>query len=696
MVVTVRTALLSVVGTLGLLVVGFSGLNAYDAFRRYQANAGFIEANDASEVLLKLATNLAVERGLTNAPLHAAEALSADHAQDIARIRAASDETLPHALIQLRRITALAASQQTVDELEAAYRAYGAFRREVDQNLVKKQNERSSDVVDKFTPTMTGVIDRTDQVRTILEALVTSPDADVAQLVHVRSLVAEMAEQAGRERDIFAGNIAQRAPFTDDDMRKVSEHRGQIDLVWSALQAFRLRPDLPVAVTAAISQVGDAYMQRLTATRQAVLAAASLGTYPLTGREWVDQSAIAIGAISRLTDVISATTHEAAGGSASAALRNLVVYLGLMAFGMAVSIFSFGIVTRHVVRPLAGVTAAMRRLAEGDRTVAIPGQGRRDEVGQMAKAVDVFKQNLIETDRLRTDQEDAEHRAEAEKRAAMNRMADEFESNVKGIVQSVSSASAELRTTAQSMSAAAEQTERQSTVVAAAAGHASGNVETVAAAAQELSTSVAEVGRQVGESTEIARLAVEDANRTNAQVQMLADAVGRIGDVVKLINDIAGQTNLLALNATIEAARAGEAGKGFAVVASEVKTLASQTAKATDDIASQIKAIQNATGESVEAIRSVGRTIGRTSEIATAIASAIEEQTAATTEIARNVERASSGTTEVSTHIAGVTRTATDTRAAAGQVLSAADALSRQSETLHAQVDAFIAKIRAA
>jgi methyl-accepting chemotaxis protein len=696
MVVTLRTALLAIVGTLGLLVVGFSGLNAYDAFSRYRANARFIEANDASEVLLKFATNLAIERGASNAPLHAADALPADQMREIARIRAASDETLPRALAQLRRIPALAASLQTVDELEDAYRVFDKFRREVDQNLARKQNERSTDVVEKLAPMLTGVIDRTEKVRTILEALVTSPEADLAQLVHVRTLVAEMAEQAGRERDIFAGNISQRAPFTDDDMRKVSEHRGQIELVWTALQAFRLRPDLPDAVTAAIGQVGEAYIQKLTATRQAVLAAAGLGTYPLSGREWIDQSGVAIGTISRLTDVISAKAHDAAGESASAALRNLVLYLGLMAFGIAVSIFSFGIVTRYVVRPLAGVTSAMRRLAEGDTAVAIPGQDRRDELGQMAKAVDVFKRNMIEADRLRADREDAERRAEAEKRATMNRMADEFEAGVKGIVQSVSAASAELRTTAQSMSTAAEQTEHRSTVVATAAEHASGNVEAVAAAAQELSASVAEVGRQVGESTGIARLAVEDANRTNTQVQTLAEAVGKIGDVVKLINDIAGQTNLLALNATIEAARAGEAGKGFAVVASEVKTLASQTAKATDEIGGLIKAIQHATGESVEAIRSVGRTIGRTSEIATAIASAIEEQTAAATEIARNVEHASTGTTEVSTHIAGVTKTATDTRAAAGQVLSAADALSRQSDTLHAQVDAFIAKVRAA
>jgi len=275
------------------------------------------------------------------------------------------------------------------------------------------------------------------------------------------------------------------------------------------------------------------------------------------------------------------------------------------------------------------------------------------------------------------------------------KIANNFEVTLQGVVTAVASASAQLRGTAESVSHSASDTSRQAAVVASASEQASINVQTVAAAAEELAASVAEIGRQVAQSTTIAAGAVEEANRTNQSVQGLADAVGKIGDVVKLINDIAGQTNLLALNATIEAARAGEAGKGFAVVASEVKSLATQTAKATDDIATQIGAIQAATRQSVEAIRGISGTIGQISGIATAIASAVEEQGAATQEIARNVQQASAATADVSTNISGVTKAAQDTGSATRQVLSAADALARQADSMRTDVGAFFASVRA-
>ncbi len=380
-------------------------------------------------------------------------------------------------------------------------------------------------------------------------------------------------------------------------------------------------------------------------------------------------------------------------GSVGAAMdMTVVLSLGALILGIALA----WLIGRGIARPVVAMTAAMQKLAGGDTKVEVPAQGRRDEIGQMAGAVEVFKHNMIEADRLRAEQEQSKARAEAEKKATMNKMADEFEASVKAVVQMVSSASTELQSTAQSMSATAEETQRQSTAVAAASEQASTNVQTVASAAEELASSIGEIGRQVAESARIAAKAVSDAEHTNSQVQALAEAAQKIGDVVKLINDIAGQTNLLALNATIEAARAGEAGKGFAVVASEVKSLATQTAKATEDIANQIKAIQSATGDSVQAIQGISGTIGRINEIATTIAAAVEEQGAATKEIARNVQQASAGTHEVSSNIANVTQAATETGAAAGQVLGSASDLARQSETLRTQVDGFIAKVRAA
>ncbi len=368
--------------------------------------------------------------------------------------------------------------------------------------------------------------------------------------------------------------------------------------------------------------------------------------------------------------------------------------------GLSVGAFVFGLVIAWllgggIAGPVVNMTSAMEKLAGGDKSVEIPAQGRTDEIGQMASAVQVFKEKMIEADRLRAEQEEMKRRAEIEKKAAMNTMADDFESSVKGIVQMVASASTELQSTAQSMSATAEETSRQAGAVAAASEQASTNVQTVASAAEELSSSIREISRQVSESARISGQAVADAGRTNDQVKALAEAAQKIGDVVKLINGIAGQTNLLALNATIEAARAGEAGKGFAVVASEVKSLANQTAKATDEISAQVTSIQGATADSVHAIQTITETIGRINEIAAAIASAVEEQGAATQEIARNVQQAAAGTNEVSSNITGVTKAATDTGAAAGQVLGASGELSTQSEALGAKVDAFIARIRA-
>jgi methyl-accepting chemotaxis protein len=349
-----------------------------------------------------------------------------------------------------------------------------------------------------------------------------------------------------------------------------------------------------------------------------------------------------------------------------------------------------------LARPIVGMTAAMKALAEGNTTATVPGVGRQDEIGSMAAAVQVFKDNMAETARLREEQEGAKARAEAEKKAAMNKLADAFDASIRGIVHAVSSASSQLSSTSQSMSATAEETQRQSTAVAAASEQASTNVQTVASAAEELSSSITEISRQVTQSTRIASKAVDEANVTNRSVKALADTAQKIGDVVKLINDIAGQTNLLALNATIEAARAGEAGKGFAVVASEVKSLATQTAKATEEIAGQVTAIQTATQDSAMRIEGITKTIVEINEIATTIASAVEEQGAATQEIARNVQQASAGTAEVSSNISGVTKAASDTGSAANQVRLSATDLAKQGDTLRQEIDRFLASIRAA
>jgi len=370
----------------------------------------------------------------------------------------------------------------------------------------------------------------------------------------------------------------------------------------------------------------------------------------------------------------------------------IIVTLVVLAVAIALAL----LFARGLSRPILRLTGAMSGLSEGDVTSEIPGVQRRDELGRMAAAVQVFRDNAQRMREMQAEQKHAEARAEAEKKRALTQMADSFEATVKGVVDEVSSSATRMQTSAQSMSATAEETQRQATAVAAASEQASTNVQTVASAAEELSSSIAEIGRQVTQSARIAGKAVEETKLTDASVQGLAETAQKIGDVVKLINDIAGQTNLLALNATIEAARAGEAGKGFAVVASEVKSLANQTAKATEDIAAQVTAIQQATGGAVTAIKGIAATIGEINEIATTIAAAVEEQGAATQEIARNVQQASKGTSEVSENIAGVTNAANDTGRVSTEVLGAAGDLTKQSVKLREEVERFLGTIRAA
>mgnify|MGYP003650957941 CR=1 FL=1 len=390
------------------------------------------------------------------------------------------------------------------------------------------------------------------------------------------------------------------------------------------------------------------------------------------------------------------TEQEALGPATSKAMKTAMI-LTLVVAGVSVllGVLAALLIGNGIARPVTALTAAMKSLAGGDKTVDIPSQENGDEVGDMARAVLVFKESMIQADDLAAREREAQKRRE-ERGRQIEALTGSFDADVSQLLQSLTKSATEMTSTASTMSKIADGTNERAAAVAGAAEQASANVQTVATATEELSSSIQEISRQVAQSSNVAERAVNEANHTDAQIQGLARAAHRIGEVVNLITDIAEQTNLLALNATIEAARAGDAGKGFAVVASEVKNLANQTAKATDEISQQIADIQAETQDAVRAIQSITSTISEMSEISSTIASAVEEQGAATSEIARNVEQASTGTQEVTSNIIEVTHSAGETGTAATQVTSVASSLNTQADHLKQQVEKFLEGVRAA
>jgi len=375
--------------------------------------------------------------------------------------------------------------------------------------------------------------------------------------------------------------------------------------------------------------------------------------------------------------------------------RARIVFIAATTLATVIAIALTLILGNLIARPFIAMADALKRLAGGDLSIATPYVGRRDEIGAIAEALGVFKDTAIAADKLTAERE--RQREQQEQRAQkLAELAQRFDLDVSGVLGTVSTAASELHATATTMTDAAEQTSHQSSAAMSAAEEAAANVGTVAAAAEELASSVKEIGRQAAMSKKVADQAVDEAAKTDRSIRSLADASQKIGAVIALINNIASQTNLLALNATIEAARAGEAGRGFSVVANEVKSLATQTAKATEEITEQIGSMQQATGEAVSAIEAIGATIGNISEISSSIAAAVEEQGAATSEISRNVQQAAGGTNSVSRNIGGVTGAAKSTGGAAHQVLEASTRLSEQADALRVQVDRFLSEVKAA
>jgi methyl-accepting chemotaxis protein len=535
----------------------------------------------------------------------------------------------------------------------------------------------------------TGTI--TQLANVVIELVVLSTNAEVTTTITAYMSFLQAKERMGIERaqGTIGFSAGQFAPAVYNRFVTVGGEQDSFLWVFDNLSTPEQRQAL--ATTVAGKAVDDV-------ARMKKIAYESLSTGTLAGVDgptWFDAITAKIDLMKNVEDRLATDLLALTGSIGSRAQNAFFVALGVGIALLAVAAGLVTIIVRSITQPIVGLTGNMTTLAGGDKTVEIAGTKRGDEIGEMSRAVLVFKENIIRADQLAEEQR-REQEVKERRQKAMEVLTKEFDQGVGGVLGEFARASTTMREAAQGLAATAEETSHQATAVAAASEQASSSVNTVAAAVTEVSTSISEIGRQVNRSAEVARHAVSEAERTNGMVRGLAESASRIGEVVKLINDIASQTNLLALNATIEAARAGEAGKGFAVVASEVKNLANQTAKATEEIGAQVAAVQGATKEAVDAIQEIGKTIGEINEISAAIASAVEEQDAATKEIATNVHQAATGTAEVSSNITGVNQAAAETGKAANQVLDTVRLVGSQSETLRRQVETFLSGIKAA
>jgi methyl-accepting chemotaxis protein len=692
---SVNLLLKSVIGALAAAVVVLLIVGSWDSWTRLKSAERIANVASASAEIFTSLHNLRLDRTMTPRALQAEPAFTVI-GQEILKPRGAMMPALKAAVASMETID-FPGRQTAMSNLDAAIKKLTSLHQDSEAALKQPKSARNAALGKEFIESTTGMIEMLDKLATELTKLIMLQDPYVDQLMELKQFAWNVRYNAG-DLSVMVSTPLSGAPLLPEPMIKYTALLSKVETVWGIIGEIAAMLPLPAKFTDAMATANREFFSKdYSDERLRVYKALIEGKPP--GHTVASWTPIAVPKLTTVLTVAEAAldaAKEHAAGKRAAAMSSLVTQLGLLVFAVLFAAGMMMLVSRRVTRPLSNIQDAMHKLAGGDMSAEVSFGERKDEIGALGNATLAFKSSMIEATRLRTEQQESEGRAVAQRKQEMRKLADEFQAAVGGIVGAVSGASGELEAAARTLTKTADTTQQLAGMVTSASEEASANVQSVASAAEEMSGSVNEIGRQVQESSRIAAEAVSQAQKTDARITELSSAASRIGDVVKMITAIAEQTNLLALNATIEAARAGEAGRGFAVVASEVKALASQTAKATDEIGTQIAAMQTATQDSVGAIKEIGGTIGRIAEIATTIAAAVEEQGAATQEISRNVHQAAQGTAQVATNITDVNRGANETGSASARVLSSAQALSRESGHLKAEVEKFVASVRAA
>jgi methyl-accepting chemotaxis protein len=695
---SIKTILIGAVGALSIMLCGTLTWSGLESWRDHARLTELESVNSAGNRLITGVFEVLMERLAANNGLQANETVTSAVRQETDTRRKAAEDGIQFGLKALSQPQVQFPNKDAlIRDLNTKMAAANDFRARADKALPQAKADRDAELLKNFVAVMSAYVAAAQNVWLASVHAAGTEDPILARYASLRELGWNMRDYSGRERAVIASSIATKTAIPAAGLKANAEARAAVAAMWTMTQSLTADSNVHPAIKAALAKARDQYFGGfLPLADKMTQLSAEGGVYPMSAGDWVNTTTPQIGTLLEVMYGAAKASEDHMADVASDALRRLIFQCAMLLVGLAVTAAGVWIAVRSVARPIQQITGVITTLAGGELNVAVTGTERQDELGAMARAVQVFKDNAVRVKAMEAEQEVQKQRTETEKKQAMNDLAARFEASVKGVVDAVSVNATEMRSSSETLSATAEQTSRQATTVAAAAEQATTNVQTVASAAEELSSSIGEISRQVAQSASIAAKAVDEAQKTDNTVQGLAAAASKIGEVVKLINDIASQTNLLALNATIEAARAGEAGKGFAVVASEVKSLAAQTAKATEEIAAQINAIQASTGDAVTAIKGIGATIAEINQIATGIASAVEEQGAATQEIARNVQQASAGTKEVSSNIAGVTEGASQTGEAAVKMLASTGELAKQASTLRTEVDRFLSHVRAA
>jgi methyl-accepting chemotaxis protein len=572
------------------------------------------------------------------------------------------------------------------------------FRRRSDEAIRLSRERRDSDVVKTFVPAMTEMVNASLKVWFSALHSIAKDDPGLARLATIKEIGWRMREFSGLERSIVASAIASATAIQPDQLSAIAGHRARVSVLWAQLLNLTADPASDAGIKAAMRDAEQKYFGGFEPLSDQLRKLAAAGEkYPMTAAQWVETTNPQIGSLLEVLYAAGRAGETITANTLERATRDLIIELAVFIGSILFSGICAWVVVTRVTTPLSQLALALSELSDGNFEVLLPGVGRRDEIGTMARAVEAFKIKSSEKARNEMDEQAARERVAVEQRRAdMHKLADDFKAAVGSIAAGVSSAATELASSAEVLTKSADSAAQATASVATASKEASANVQSMASATEEMSSSIHEIARHVQASSKIADDAVRQAATTDRRIGELSEAADRIGDVVKLITAIAEQTNLLALNVTIEAARAGEAGKGFAVVASEVKQLAAQTAKATKDISDQINNMQTATSDSVTAIKEIGGIIDRISEISTVIAAAIAQQGTTTQEIARSVQRASVGTNQVATSIFEVDRAAGENGSAAANVLACAKSLAQESNRLDMEMGKFLAMVQAA